>query len=108
MGGIDPTGIPEFDESKPVGNLVDMTTEIRFEDLTPEQQALAQEALAALEQQIPAEAMPQVLPMLLKQLEGNIVFAPEEEQPPAIWLLQELRRRLDAMPPAGADPVPSP
>jgi hypothetical protein len=108
MGGIDPTGLPVFDGEDAVAPVIDTMTEIRFEDLAPELQAEVREALAQLEAQIPAEAMAQVLPMLAKQLEGQIPLAPEEERPAAIWLLQELHRRIDAMPPAGADPIPQP
>ncbi len=108
MGGIDPTGLPVFDGEDAVAPVIDTMTEIRFEDLAPELQAEVREALAQLEAQIPAEAMAQVLPMLAKQLEGQIPLAPEEERPAAIWLLQELQRRIAAMPPAGADPIPQP
>ena len=108
MGGIDPTGLPVFDGEDAVAPVVDTVTEIRFEDLAPEMQTQVREALTQLEAQIPAEAWPQVLPMLVKQLEGQIPLAPEEERPAAIWLLQELQRRVDALPPAGADPVPQP
>jgi hypothetical protein len=108
MGGIDPTGLPVFDGEDAVAPVVDPGTEIRFEDLSPDMQAQVREALSQLEAQIPAEAMPQVLPMLVKQLEGQIPLAPEDERPGAIWLLQELQRRVDAMPPAGADPIQQP
>jgi hypothetical protein len=63
--------------------------EVRYEDLSPELKAAADQLLAQLDQ-MPAEMLPQVL----GQLEGAIGMAPEEQRPLLFFAIGKLKERI--------------
>ena len=81
---------------------------VSFDDLTESQQGEVTMMLEQLESQIPAEAMGQMLPMIIMQLKGQMSGVPETERPVALYLLGELERRAAAMKSAPSEsPVPA-
>ena len=78
---------------------------VSFDDLTEAQQGEVTMMLTQLEAQIPAEAMGQMLPMIVMQLKGQMQTVPESERPVALYLLGELERRAAA---AASTPAAAP
>jgi hypothetical protein len=81
---------------------------VSFDDLTEPQQREVTMMLEQLETQIPAEAMGQMLPMIIMQLKGQMGGVPESERPIALYVLGELERRVaEAKSASPAEPVPA-
>ena len=70
--------------------------QVAFEDLSDQQQAMARQMLAQLDQ-LPAEMLGMVLPDAINQLQASIRMAPEEERPMLFYLMSQVQERLESL-----------